>query len=371
MNTEMNTVESQGVISNFENLTEEQRKEIIEISKKIDLNNPISISYFGDEAFGKTPPLTERMLERIKASQNDEMTKNIKEIIKASEEASSVMNPEKKSLKNRIYESSLNLPVIGYFAKKAHTAREIEIDKHTNVSSQLQNVVDEVDKSIQYLSETNQMLEDIYNENIVRNRAAELYILAAQRKIDEHIKTTTDDEKNISTMTYLERQEQLTIKSSISILEKKILDQKAVQEHNYQFLSFIRIVQSNNMLLIEKGKTAKQLTIPTWKNGFVIRGALIQQQGYVNFMENIDATTTSLLSQNNALIYNNSVRTAEANQKLVISLKVLEEGRENVKNTLNRIIEIQEQGKKQNTNDIAKLEELRNTPIAQSNKLLR
>jgi uncharacterized protein YaaN involved in tellurite resistance len=111
-----------------------------------------------------------------------------------------------------------------------------------------------------------------------------------------------------------------------------------------QTLPMIRIIQSNNLMLVDKFYAIKNITLPAWKNQISLAISLQEQQNSVQLAKAIDDTTNELLRRNAELLHQNSVDTAKANQRSVIDVETLEHVQNTLINTVNDVIQIQKEG---------------------------
>ena len=127
-------------------------------------------------------------------------------------------------------------------------------------------------------------------------------------------------------------------------LEKRVSDLQVLQQSAMQTLPMIRIIQSNNLMLVDKFYAIKNITLPAWKNQISLAISLQEQQNSVQLAKAIDDTTNELLRRNAELLHQNSVDTAKANQRSVIDVETLEHVQNTLINTVNDVIQIQKEG---------------------------
>ncbi len=131
-------------------------------------------------------------------------------------------------------------------------------------------------------------------------------------------------------------------------LEKRVHDLRTLQQSALQTLPMIRIIQSNNLMLVDKFYAIKNITLPAWKN----------QISSVELANTIDDATNELLRRNAELLHDNSVKTARANQRAVIDVETLEHVQNTLIKTVNDVIQIQKEGMQQRVQATEKLKSL-------------
>ena len=119
----------------------------------------------------------------------------------------------------------------------------------------------------------------------------------------------------------------------------QVLHQSAMQT-----LPMIRIIQSNNLMLVDKFYAIKNITLPAWINQISLAISLNEQKNSVQMANTIDDATNDLLKRNADLLHQNSVDTAKANQRSVIDIETLEHVQNTLIKTVNDVIQIQKEG---------------------------
>lgn len=127
-------------------------------------------------------------------------------------------------------------------------------------------------------------------------------------------------------------------------LEKRISDLRMLQQSALQTLPMIRVIQSNNTMLIDKFNAIKTVTLPAWKNSISLALALNEQKNSVQLAEAIDNTTNDLLKANADLLHTNTINTAKANQRSVIDVETLEHVQATLIKTVSEMASIQQEG---------------------------
>jgi len=141
-------------------------------------------------------------------------------------------------------------------------------------------------------------------------------------------------------------------------LEKRVSDLQVLQQSAMQTLPMIRIIQSNNLMLVDKFYAIKNITLPAWKNQISLAISLNEQKNSVQLANSIDDATNELLRRNAELLHQNSVDTARANQRSVIDIETLKHVQNTLINTVNDVIKIQKEGMQKRTEATARLKAL-------------
>ena len=180
--------------------------------------------------------------------------------------------------------------------------------------------------------------------NGVQDEYRQLGIYIAAGKIKQQ-----EVQQNIVTLSALEQDPQTNQKiydlnHLANNLEKRVSDLQVLQQSAMQTLPMIRIIQSNNMMLVDKFYAIKNITLPAWKNQISLAISLTEQRNSVQLANTIDNATNDLLKRNADLLHQNSVDTAKANQRSVIDIETLEHVQNTLIKTVNDVIQIQKEG---------------------------
>ena len=143
-------------------------------------------------------------------------------------------------------------------------------------------------------------------------------------------------------------------------LEKRVSDLQILQQSAMQTLPMIRIIQSNNLMLVDKFYAIKNITLPAWKNQISLAISLQEQKNSVQLANSIDDATNDLLKRNADLLHQNSVDTAKANQRSVIDIETLEHVQNTLIKTVNDVIQIQKEGMQKREEATTRIRALQN-----------
>lgn len=141
------------------------------------------------------------------------------------------------------------------------------------------------------------------------------------------------------------------------MLDKRIADMRVLQHSALQTLPMIRLVQTNNSMLIEKFHTVKELTLSAWKRQFIL--SLQEQRHAVQLTDSIDNATNAFLKANAQLLKTNTLATAKSNQRMVIDVSTLQDVQDTLLSTVQEVIKINQDGLKQRASVADQLSQMR------------
>ena len=301
------------------------RKELAEI-------NHNAVAEYGKNIATQTSGYTDELLNLVQNKDLDETGQKLNQVVQVAQQlnTSSILNKKKNS------------GFFGGLMGKIKGAKN-NIDMHFNTTKeQIDTLVKEIEKSQSGLKARVDTLDRMFNGVQSEYKQLGVYIAAGKLKQDEI-------QQEISTLT-AQAQDQTTTQRVYDLnhlannLEKRVSDLQVLQQSAMQTLPMIRIIQSNNLMLVDKFYAIKNITLPAWKNQISLAISLNEQKNSVQLANTIDDATNDLLKRNADLLHQNSVDTAKANQRSVIDIETLEHVQNTLIKTVNDVIQIQKEG---------------------------
>ena len=301
------------------------RKELAEI-------NHNAVAEYGKNIATQTSGYTDELLNLVQNKDLDETGQKLNQVVQVAQQlnTSSILNKKNNS------------GFFGGLMSKIKGAKN-NIDMHFNTTKeQIDTLVKEIEKSQSGLKARVDTLDRMFHGVQSEYKQLGVYIAAGKLKQDEI-------QQEISTLT-AQAQDQTTTQRVYDLnhlannLEKRMSDLQVLQQSAMQTLPMIRIIQSNNLMLVDKFYAIKNITLPAWKNQISLAISLNEQKNSVQLANTIDDATNDLLKRNADLLHQNSVDTAKANQRSVIDIETLEHVQNTLIKTVNDVIQIQKEG---------------------------
>ncbi len=300
-------------------------RELAEISTTV-------VAEYGKNIANKTSTYTDELLDLVQNKDLDATGQKLNQVVQVAQQlnTSSILNKSKSS------------GFFGGLLSKFKSAKQ-SFDQHFNTTKeQIDALVKEIESSQSGLKTRVGTLDKMFDAVQEEYKQLGVYIAAGQLK-------QQDIQQQIATLTNQEQDQQTTqqiyyLNHLANNLEKRVSDLQVLQQSAMQTLPMIRIIQSNNLMLVDKFYAIKNITLPTWKNQISLAISLQEQKNSVQLAKAIDDTTNDLLRRNAELLHQNSVDTAKANQRSVIDVETLEHVQNTLIKTVNDVIQIQKEG---------------------------
>ena len=317
------------------------RKELAEISHN-------SVAEYGKNIASKTSGYTDELLNLVQNKDLDTTGQKLNQVVQVAQQLNT----------NSILNKSKSSGFFGGILSKFRGAKS-SFDQHFNTTKeQIDALVKEIETSQNGLKARVNTLDKMFGG--VQEEYKQLGVYIAAGKIKEQ-----EIQQEISTLT-AQVQDQNTTQRIYDLnhlannLEKRVSDLQILQQSAMQTLPMIRIIQSNNLMLVDKFYAIKNITLPAWKNQISLAISLQEQKNSVQLANTIDDATNELLKRNADLLHQNSVDTARANQRSVIDIETLEHVQNTLIKTVNDVIQIQKEGVQKREEATTRLRALQN-----------
>ena len=345
---------SESKVVNATQYTEKEQQKIYELSEKIKPMDHDGLLNYGTEAQSHMSQFSHRILNEVKTTDVGPVGESLNGLMSKLKSVNpDELNPENQSKLKRIFRRT-KASVNEIFSKMQSVGSQIdrisiELDKHKN------NLVKDVD-----------MLDELYNMNKDNFDELSLYIEAAKKK--QHDLQQEDVPKlraqAKSTGNQMDVQAASDMEQFIDRLDKRIYDLQLSRQIAIQTAPQIRMIQNVNQALAEKIQSSILTSIPLWKNQMSIALTLMRQRNAVTAQKAVTDTTNDLLLKNSELLKQNALATATENERGVVDIETLKTTQNDIIETIEQTLQIQEQGRnkrKQAESELNQLEtELQN-----------
>lgn len=305
---------------------------VLTAGKELAEMNHSSVAEYGKNIATKTSSYTDELLNLVKNKDLDVTGKKLTEVVQVAQQlnTSSILTQSKSS------------GFMGSLLSKFKGAKQ-SFDQHFNTTKeQIDSLVTEIETSQTGLKARVATLDKMFHGVQDEYKQLGIYIAAGrikQQDVQQEIATLSAQEQDQQT-----NQRVYDLNHLANNLEKRVSDLQVLQQSAMQTLPMIRIIQSNNMMLVDKFYAIKNITLPAWKNQISLAISLHEQKNSVQLANTIDDATNELLKRNADLLHQNSVDTAKANQRSVIDIETLEHVQNTLIKTVNDVIQIQKEG---------------------------
>ena len=246
-----------------------------------------------------------------------------------------------------------NLPIIGpLFDAVRHWAAKFE-----KVNTEIETIEDQLDAAQRSLTKDVVMFDQLFAQNTKFFDDLNVYIAAGEMKLEE-LRTVTLPQFQAharETQDPMDAQRVNDLQSLIDRFDKKIHNLKLSRTIAIQTAPQIRIIQTNNQVLVDKIQSSIMTTLPLWRSQIVIGVGLARQQRAIEMQHQVDETTNELLSKNSEMLKQGSIEIAKENERGIVDIETLRKVNADLITTIDETLRIQKEGREKRASVEAEL----------------
>lgn len=316
-------------------LSKERQVQAQELAKKIDVNDSQAVISYGATAQTKLSEFSQSMLNTVSSQDIGPIGDSLNQLMYRLNEA----NPDEL----RVGEGNIFQKMFG---KVKQSIYEITT-KYQKIGAQIDKIATKLNVEKDGLLRDNQMLETLYNKNKDYFDALNIYIAAAELKIEEMKLTTIPaaTEKAQASGDQMDVQVVNDYTQFLDRLDKRTYDLKLARQITIQQAPQIRLIQNTNQALAEKIQASINTAIPLWKNQVAIALTLLRQKDAATAQRQVSETTNDLLKKNSEMLKISTIETAKENERGIVDLETLQQTQNDLVETLEETLRIQKEGR--------------------------
>lgn len=317
-------------------LSKDEKKQVMQIKEQIELDNTNEIVGFGTDAQKDIALFSDGVLENIRSKDSGYVGKEMTDLLMKLDDLSIGDLGEPNALKR--------LPVVG----KLFDSTKRFLAKYDTLEGQISKIVSNLEAGQHQMLKDIALLDNLYDRNQDFIKRISMIVLAGEMKVSEYeekvlpaLKKKADASDDI-----MEAQHYSNVKNLVSNFKKRLHDLNITRIVSIQTGPQIKLVQSNDRILVEKLNTIMGNTIPLWKRQVVLAIALMKQSEVLEGKKAVDRMTEQLLTENSKRVKQQSIAVAQENEKGLISLDTLKQVNNDLIETIDTTLKIQEDGRR-------------------------
>jgi len=190
------------------------------------------------------------------------------------------------------------------------------------------------------------MLDKMYDVNQAYFKELTMYILAGKQKLEECRTVVLPElhKKAAESGQPEDAQAANDYANMINRFEKKLHDLELTRMISIQMAPQIRLVQNNDVLMVEKIQTSIVNTIPLWKSQMVLALGMHNAQQAMQAQREVTNMTNELLNKNAEMLKTGTVEIAKESERGVVDIETLVNTNRMLIETLEDVRTIQTEG---------------------------
>lgn len=348
------------VIDSFDesSLSESERKMVEDFSKEIDIGNSQLVLEYGAGVQKKMSDFSDSTLSVIRTKDLGEVGDMISNLV-----------VELKGFDA----SDEDKGILGFF-KKGSKKTQLMRANYDKAENNVNSIVKSLENQQVTLMKDISTLDQMYDLNKNYYKEVSMYILAGKKKLADikNKELPALSEKARLSGLQEDAQNLNDLNNQIDRFEKKLHDLDLSRMISIQTAPQIRMVQNNNILMVEKIQSTIVNTIPLWKNQMVLALGVSHSNEAIRAQREVSNITNELLKKNADNLKMASIETAKESERGIVDIESLKHTNEALISSLDEVMKIQVESRakrKEAENEIARLEnELKNKMIEMVNK---
>ncbi|MEO2238738.1 toxic anion resistance protein [Dorea sp. YH-dor226] len=311
-------------------LSEKERQTVDEFARQIDLTNSTVILQYGAGTQMKMADFSEKALENVRTKDLGEVGELLSGVVK---ELKSFDEEEEKGF-------------FGIFKKSSNRLQSMKA-KYAKAETNIDEICKMLEKQQVQLLKDIALLDKMYELNLTYFKELSMYILAGKKKLYE-IRTEEIPkllEKARQTGLAEDAQAAKDLDGMCNRFEKKIHDLELTRTVSLQTAPQIRLVQSNDTLMVEKIQSTVVNTIPLWKSQIVLALGVEHSAQAAEAQRQVTDMTNELLMKNAQKLQMATVDTAKESERGVVEIETLKHTNETLITTFDEVMKIQQEGR--------------------------
>ncbi len=319
---------------NYDVLTDDEKKAIDTFLEKIDVKNTTQILQFGASAQNNISKFSDTVLQDVRTRSTGEVGNLLSNLVgEIKEFDSDVPTEEKKG-------------ILGIF-NSAKKQMEKLLAKYNKVENNISTIENQLENHKLQMMKDIAIFDTMYEQNLQYFKELSLYIIAGEKKLEELRKVTLPELQKVAEETKEQADAQAVndMIATINRFEKRIYDLKTTRIISIQMAPQIRLIQNNDSELVEKIQSSLINTIPLWKNQIVIALGITNAKNALGAQKQVNEMTNEMLKKNSELLKQGTIDIAEQSEKAVVDVETLQKTNKDIIDTLDKVLEIHENGK--------------------------
>lgn len=311
-------------------LTEEEKAQVTAFANQIDLTNSTVILQYGAGTQKKMADFSENALDNVRSKDLGEVGELLSDVV--------------TELKD--FDEEETKGFLGIFKKSANKI-EVLKNKYAKAETNINQICKVLEGHQVQLLKDVAILDKMYDLNLTYFKELTMYILAGKQKLQEVRDTQLKElvEKAQRTGAPEDAQAAKDLDAMCNRFEKKIHDLELTRTISMQTAPQIRLVQSNDTLMVEKIQSTVVNTIPLWKSQMVLALGVEHSAQAAEAQRRVTDMTNELLKKNAEKLKLATVEVSQESERGIVDIETLKATNENLISTLDEVMRIQQEGR--------------------------
>ncbi len=310
-------------------LSEEEKRQVEEFSRQIDLHNSTAILQYGVGTQKKMADFSGDALENVKTKDLGEVGEMLSGVVAQLRD----FEEDEKGF-------------LGIFKKPVNKLENLKT-KYNKAETNVNKICEALEGHQVLLLKDISILDKMYDLNLTYFKELTMYILAGKKKLQETRETELPQlvEKAQRSSLAEDAQAARDLEALCDRFEKKLHDLELTRMVSIQTAPQIRLVQSSDTMMVEKIQSTIVNTIPLWKSQMVLALGVSHAEQAARAQREVSDMTNELLKKNAEVLKMAAVESAKESERGIIDMETLKTTNASLISTLDEVMKIQAEGR--------------------------
>ena len=327
-------------------LSDEERAAVAAFANQIDLTNSNMILQYGAGTQKKMADFSETALEKVRTKDLGEVGELLSTVVGELKDFDEV--EEEKGF-------------LSIFKKSTNKLEKMK-SKYAKAETNINQICEVLENHQVLLMKDIAVLDKMYDLNLTYFKELSMYIMAGKQKLEEVRAGKLQEMIQKAQVSGLPEDAQAArdLDSMCTRFEKKIHDLELTRTISMQTAPQIRLVQSNDSLMVEKIQSTIVNTIPLWKSQMVLALGVEHSAQAAQAQREVTDMTNELLKRNAEKLKLATIETAKESERGIVEMETLKTTNQALISTLDEVMKIQEEGRQKRREAEAEMLRLEN-----------
>ncbi len=325
-------------------LSAEERKMVEDFATQIDITDSNTIMTYGASTQQKMADFSNKALDNVRTKDMGEVGVLLTGVVA---ELKGFNEEEEKG-------------IMGFFKKQTNKVQMMKT-KYDKAEINVNRIVDMLQQHETRLMKDSAMLDKMYDMNLAYFKELTMYILAGKKKLAEAENVVLPQLQEKARQSGLPEDAQAArdYQEMCERFSKKIVDLELTRTIAMQTAPQIRMIQSNDIQMVDKIRSTVVNTIPLWKSQMVIALGIHNATEAAKAQRAVTDVTNQMLLQNAEALKVATIETEKESQRGIVDIETLNKTNQSLITTFDEVMRIQAEGRekrKQAEAEMARME---------------
>lgn len=315
-------------------LTDEEKQMVDSFAQQIDVRDSAMVLQYGAGAQKKMADFSETALSGVRTKDLGEVGGLITDVV----------------TELRSFDATEEKGLFGFFKKGASKVDALRT-RYDKAEANVNKIVEALKGHQMTLMKDAATLDKMYELNLTYFKELTMYLLAGKKKLAE---VRSVDLAKLTEQARIsgraeDAQAAQDLEAMCTRFEKKLGDLDLTRTIAMQTAPQIRLVQNNEIVLVEKIQTTIVNTIPLWKSQMVLALGIANSAEAARAQNAVTNMTNDLLKKNAEMLHTSTVDIARESERGIVDIETLKNTNETLIKTFDEVMQIQAEGRQKRT----------------------